>query len=172
MLIMGLFVAAFVPHSKASQKAFVSVILGLTVFVLGEMSLSAMGRTGSVNLREFLGAQDRSSHVQWQIANGLRRAGLQPGDKVAWLRPIRFSETENYWWARLARIQIVAEIPDAPEFWAAQKSTRLEAIHSLPQAGVKALIVSDVPSCVELQDLVRIGSTGYYAYLFSDQIRR
>lgn len=63
-----------------------------------------------------------------------RELGLKPGDKVA---QIGF---RRYYWARLARLRIVADIFDVKGFWAMDPQRREQLVDILRQNGVKAII--------------------------------
>lgn len=110
-----------------------------------------------------------SSHVQWEVAEGLRQIGVQPGGKVAVI-----GSGWNAYWARLARVRIVAEIPrgSVRDFWAADEEVRQAIMSSLADVGVEVVVVSPRarPRSVSASTALgamgwrRIGQTGYYAF--------
>ena len=116
--------------------------------------------------RDLMKGEDASAHPHWQVADGLNRLGVQPGDKVAVIGWGSFMSP----WARLARVQIVAEIPHAgtfqegDKFWTANHSVKSEVINTLAKTGAK-VIVAQVPSSAPTIGWQRIGNTDYYAYL-------
>jgi hypothetical protein len=169
LLLLGLFGSTCLPDSRESQLATSALVLGVTIMMAFQLLSAAISGIGSLNLAEFSDKTRKTENVQWQIADELHRTGLQPGDKVAWLRPDHFDATDNYWWARLGRFQVVAEIADNAAFWSVDDPTRSEAIHSVSQAGVKALVISGVPKWVKLPAFVKLGATGYYVYLFREE---
>lgn len=77
-------------------------------------------------------------HVQWQVAQGLHASGVPQGSKVAIIGGTVYS-----YWARLARVRIVAEIQEkfAPEFWGASDERKREVAAKLQTIGVKAVVV-------------------------------
>jgi hypothetical protein len=166
LLLLGMFGGACLPESRDAQRGTSALVTGLAIMMALELVLSAASGLRSLNLAEFSDHGNRTGNVQWQIAEHLHQAGVEPGDKVAWLRPARFDALDNYWWARLGRFQITAEIADNSAFWSVDESTRLRAIESLSQAGVTALVVSSVPADADLSEFVKLGGTSYYVHLF------
>ena len=85
------------------------------------------------------GGRLASANVQWQVADGLRQMGLQPGGKVAVV-----GSGWNAYWARLARVQIVAEIPvrAAEDFWAADEQMKQLIMGSLARVGAEIVVAS------------------------------
>ncbi len=102
-----------------------------------------------------------------EVAEGAREMGLQPGDQIA---SLNFSNLGTAMWARLDRLQIIAEVyywPGEPEgagnsFWKADQATQEKVLQSLAQTGAKAVVSSDVPTGPGAVYWSRIKSTGYY----------
>ncbi len=166
LLLMGIFAGIHLPDSPEFQKVFSAVLIVLVAAIVFPFITSAASKFGRLNLREFTDPVAYSSNDSWQVADGLHRVGIEPGDKVAWIRPRYFNEIDNYWWARLAKVQIIAEIPDGEEFWSASADERAAAVQSLAGTGVKGVVTSHVPDSVPPANFLRIGSTSYYVYLF------
>ena len=168
LLLMGLFAALVAADSEQSRKVISIVTAGLIVALMLQLSAASLKSVHAADWRDFgKGTPQASSNPAWSVASALHQAGIEPGDKVAWLRPQRFTKNDNYYWARVARVQIAAEIPDSKEFWAADDATRNSAIRSLSPIGVRALVMSEVPASARIQDLAPLGSTGYYIYCFN-----
>jgi len=68
------------------------------------------------------------------VALKARELGLAPGDRIA---QIGF---RRYYWARLARLKIIADIFDIAEFWKMEPARREELIETLRAHRVKAII--------------------------------
>jgi hypothetical protein len=92
----------------------------------------------------------------WQdlvAAKELRRMGAQPGDKVAVI-----GEGASAYWARLAKLRIVAEIMDtnmdgntdmkqgSKQFWDAPEAIKQNVYNLLAQVRAK-LVVASCPPC-------------------------
>jgi hypothetical protein len=53
--------------------------------------------------------------------------------------------TFDAYWARLARVSIVAEIPRAQEFWGADPSVQAQAIGAIALTGAKVIVAVGAP---------------------------
>ncbi len=117
-------------------------------------------------------AQDVSppSDVHWRVADGLRRMGVEPGDRVAVIGPgIRA------YWARLARVRIVAEVPAwaTRDFWTADAQVRRTILERFVEAGAKIVVneagtrpgARHVTVDFEAIGWQRIPNTDYYAFV-------
>jgi hypothetical protein len=105
----------------------------------------------------------------WQIAQDLRRLGVNSGDSVALLGHEGHPKAIDYYWAHLGQIRIVAEIPSAGvgTFWTAEPATRLRLFRLLSQTGARALITGTPPPVSQMADWQALGSTGCYAVLLT-----
>ncbi len=144
-------------------------VSALVLMIMITLTASMGGRLASHSPRELLSWYRPASHFQWQIAEELRSHGFQAGDKVAWLRPNPFTAKQNYWWARLARLRIIAEVPAGQEdrFWAADASSRTSFFQALETTDAKALIATRLPVGYPAEGWKPLGQTGYYFYPLS-----
>lgn len=159
----------FPPDVSGKKLATVGAVL-LTLFVwinLAVLNLDGLRRvTGFTPLAE--GAMQPAAEVETHVANHpaiadeLLQMGLRNGDQIAF---IGYSFTE--YWARLARLRIVAEIHwhDVDRFWSAPADTRAGAIAAFAGTGAVAVIAAPV----EMDELPpgwqAVGDTGYLLYL-------
>jgi hypothetical protein len=106
--------------------------------------------------------KDSAAHVQSQIADGLKQLGVQPGDKVAFIgRALDFAIN----WARLARVQIIAEMPkDAHNFWAGEGMLTSQVVRALAETGASIVVTDALPSQVSRLGWQQIAATSNYAY--------
>src|SRR5205085_9211709 len=74
------------------------------------------------------------------LAQQLARSGVHPGDRVAVI-----GEPYLCYWARLAKVRIDAEVPDAQEFWHSPDAAQRDALASLKATGIRAVIATDAP---------------------------
>ena len=148
------------PNSILSKRLqSVSVLIA----VIALLSLA----TEKVALRMYEWKQ-RSTNIWWMVADDLHRAGLDEGDKVASL-----GSAYNAYWARLARLQVVAEIQstDASSFWAASEQTKSEIFAACERAGAKAIVTREAPSAGTGAGWIKLGATGYYIHLLPAPIK-
>ena len=99
------------------------------------------------------------------VAETLKELGVQPGDKVGVI-----GYAYDSFWARLARVKIVAELleADAVDLWRGHESLRQGVLDSFASAGVKAVIAEYVPDDVRLKNWHRVGNSTTYIYVFGD----
>lgn len=117
-----------------------------------------------------ISGEDAVTDIEWQVAEHLRLFGVEPGDKVAIV-----GDSFTAFWARLAKVQIVSEIPSQwPEtghdniFWRASDQVRSEVLHAFAQTGSKVVVtkVIDEEHAKYAYALGwrQIGLTNYFAY--------
>jgi hypothetical protein len=165
---MGIFSGVRLPDSQDSKRligcatvAMVTVIMITTGFF---PILTALSRAG-----QLISGRNPWPHLQFQVADGLNRLGVRSGDQVASL-----GTSFDAFWARLARVKIVAEIPNrhVADFWAANNSIKSQVLKTFATAGAKVIVARNVPSFVCTSDWKRIGNSGYHAYILLDTCRK
>jgi hypothetical protein len=72
-----------------------------------------------------------------QVAQSLRQLGLRPGEKVAVVE-----DGLRHYWARLARVRVVAEIPSADQYVQAPLDRRIAALAAIEATGSRWFISS------------------------------
>lgn len=100
--------------------------------------------------------------VQIEVADALKKQGLEPGDKVA-VAGNGFSS----FWARTARVSIIAEVPDYSDgsfWWAADPSVRARVFQALARSGAKLVVADRVPVPDWSADWQSLGDTGFYMH--------
>jgi hypothetical protein len=100
-----------------------------------------------------------------EVADELHRLGVRPGDKVATI-----GYAFDSYWARLARVQIVAEMFDweARPFWSGTPSFQSEVLRAFARSGASAVVAERVPVDVDPAKWHRVGTSGYYVYVFNE----
>jgi len=151
---MGLFAALRLPDGPEFRRLATRV--GLVMILL----LAAKIADTAVKEFYFYYWARLSSHVHWQVAEGLNAMGMRPGDKVAliWGR-------EDPFWARLGRVQIVADIAsnEAPYFWAADSALQSRVLQTLARAGCRLVVTEHIPPHVSTIGWRRVAGTTYFA---------
>ncbi|MGE0406481.1 MAG: hypothetical protein AB7O65_09285 [Candidatus Korobacteraceae bacterium] len=99
----------------------------------------------------------RNPAVHQEVAARLLELGLREGDPVATV----IGGADNYW-ARLARVRIVALVPKEyiQNFWGGSQQASLETFRNL---GAKIVVTSQVPAWRDVSSWKPLGY-GYYAY--------
>jgi hypothetical protein len=104
-------------------------------------------------------------HPQWEIAQDLRRIGIEPGDLVG-----RIGGTHRIEWARLARLEVIAEIPreQAEYFWSSSLPVQSRVLEKFRDVGARVVVAQAMDPgevFVPAQGWQRIGNSEFYAYL-------
>ena len=161
LLWMGVFSGLRLPDSRESRRLTACVSIALLLVMMIPISTSTAEKAYAA-ARDLMRKQD--AHAQWQAADGLNRMGVQPGDSVAFM-----GDPFDPYWARLARVRIVAEIPEGEvdDFWAADQMVKSQVIKTFAGAGAKAIVTTNVPDSASTSGWERIGNTDYYAYILS-----
>lgn len=106
----------------------------------------------------------RSPNPHWEIAKALSGLGVRPGDRAA-----RIGTDLEYSWARLARVQIVAEVlpPDADydRFAHARRAAEWEHAREVLRTTPAKFVVSPaIPGIVDQPGWERLGNTPAFIY--------
>lgn len=104
-------------------------------------------------------------HEHAHVAEELMRIGISAGDPVA-IIGWQFDGSAAYW-ARLARVRIVAEAaPSATEnFWMKKNDVQHEIFKAFQNIGARAVITEGgVPPYADLSDWEPLGATGRYVF--------
>ena len=136
--------------------------LGMSVFLaMGITTGTALVREEIPNLTSCLRP---AAHVQWMVGQRLREMNLAPGDRVAVLGHTTIAD----YWARLAGLKVVADVPlEALEsYWTASPERRADISSSLRALGVKAIVSGTRP--LILSGWQSLGDTGYYVQVLAD----
>jgi len=172
LLFTGLFSGVRLPAWPSFQRLIqcvMIVIVAMLILTIGPSS----ARAAYVMVRDVIG--EGAPYGNWQVAEGLKRMGAQPGDKVATLNTSigppgylgNIRSSDNLRWARLARLRIVAEVysrEDKNNFWKADGAIRKRISETFAQAGAKIIVDNKVPSWAAAEGWRKIGDTDYYVY--------
>ena len=99
------------------------------------------------------------------VAQELQKLGIKPGDRVGVV-----GYAYDSFWARLARVKIVAEMieEDAVDLWRGDQALRQSVLQSFAETGADAVVAEYVPDDVQLEDWHRVGNSNYYIYQFGN----
>ena len=115
---------------------------------------------------DLVGGRELWPHENYQVAQGLKQLDIHPGDKVAFI-----GHAFNGYWARLAGIQIITEIPyeNIDSFWTADARIKNQVYDKFSNTNAKAILTTEVPSYASMSDWQRIGNTDYFFYDLRDK---
>lgn len=167
MMWTALFAAMRTRESAGARKPAACGIVAVALFTLVMVTSSLVAETVTHGRAQLTAWNDPNALPQWRVVTELRKAGIQAGAKVAWVRPnVLDSNLQNYAWAQLAHVQIVAEVPgtDADAFWAASATERSTVLTVLDQTPAVALIVTKAPAGFADPGWKSLGTSGYFIY--------
>lgn len=100
----------------------------------------------------------RKSFVQPRVAEALLSTGVKPGAVIGVI-----NGDEYFYWARLARVSVGAEIwqRSAGKFWHSSSDEQLRAMCAMKKAGATA-IVGQSPAGMRLEGWSELEHTGYF----------
>jgi hypothetical protein len=113
-----------------------------------------------------LGAAATPAAKPLAVARTLQELGVRQGDKVGVI-----GYAYDSFWARLARVGIVAEMleADADEFWRSDEALRQSVLQAFANTGVDAVVAEYVPGYAGLIDWHQVENSNYYIYVFREQ---
>ena len=151
------------PKSLGSTKKLITcvIVAAASLVMLAVIKRSTYAAYSSFT-KTSRGGRSYSS-VNLQVADALERRGMRPGD------PVGLINFDSLWlpivhWARLARVHVVAELPntDSDAFAAADDSRRHEVIDTFAKTGAKIVVAAHVPENVTLPGWEQVSQTDYY----------
>lgn len=151
MLWLALYSIIRLPDIRESLKLVhalsysIGIVIAITTLV------------GADNFRREASKGESALTTNWQVAEGLKQMGLQPGDEVAQVGTSVYS-----YWARLARVRIVSEAESADEFWSANETVRRQMVDVISQTGAKVLVAESPNNDLSVAGWRKI-SEGHYA---------
>ena len=157
LLFAGVFSSMRLPNSSESRRLIAGITIAVLVITGSQLSLQA-----SKNVVTILRGPE---HTHWQVAESLHELGILPGEKVADLKVKAY----DYYWARLARVKIVAQIMDAEKFWTQDDVLRSKALKTIERTGARVIVQKDgskIPDSAIATGWKKLGNTDSYAYLF------
>jgi hypothetical protein len=96
-----------------------------------------------------------------EVAQELHRLEIKESDKVAVI-----GYGFDSFWARLARVKIIAELPEeqAGDFWIGDETLRQEVLQTFASTGARAVVAEYVPAYAQLNGWHQVSGTNYFIY--------
>jgi hypothetical protein len=156
------------PASEESRRllSFVGAIM-LSFLLMNIIAFNFEGvrdLTGPRNVNQGVRSQ-KAGRPSWpEVAEELHRLGIRSGDKVAVI-----GYAFDSFWARLARVQIGAEMFgwQADEFWLGNPSLQSEVLRAFASTGARAIVAERVPAYVRPTGWHQVGKSNYYIYVLN-----
>jgi hypothetical protein len=155
LLWAAIFSAIRIPPAESGNTVIRCVTLAI-VLVLGVQIAWSAGHS-VLRLASFRASGDQA------VADELIHEGIAPGDKVAF---VGFALMDHYW-ARLAGVSIVAEVPQEGTFWEAGPGLKTQVLSLFAKSGAKAVVTRDVPPLFSADGWKRVPDTAYFVLSLS-----
>jgi hypothetical protein len=141
ILWMVLFRSVTIPHSEESKR-LLSAVLACAALI-SAITLSAGAGRAMLHAGRYLVNGNgkppffQSGYSNWKVVEYLHNAGVRAGERVG-----AVGWTYSAYWARMARVHIVAEIPaeGATAFWLSDLSKRAAIMQLFRSVGAKAVV--------------------------------
>ena len=132
------------------------IMLGLAAGVAAVSLFSA----ANFAKRNIYSSVFKPRHQQWEIAQALMQRGILPGDTVATI----IDHREGDYWARLAQVKIIEEIPleEISKLVSLDAESHAHLVQVLQKPGAKAIVTAPAPPAGTGFHWERLGSTEYY----------
>lgn len=169
LIWLSLFSGIRLKENGLTSRVFTSVVIAITVASMTVISATSLA-PAYATARDIIKIEDGSAPIYWQVADGLSKMGVMPGDQVGFIGQ---GFAAGSYWARLARVQIIAEITsgsnfapkqDVEKFWTGTAATKSRVIEAFSKTGAKAIVVDRMPPADSLAGWRRIGNTDHYIY--------
>jgi 4-amino-4-deoxy-L-arabinose transferase-like glycosyltransferase len=165
LIWVGLFSGLKAPPGREGSR----LVMLVTVAVVIAMASPVAVTTANNLISEFRGG---APHIQWQVAEDLRRLGVKPGDRVA-----RIPDHLGLGWARLLRVTVVADVgfDHSMDFWCAKPEVQAQIIEAFRRLGATAIVADTIPPGlvnVPGPEWQRVGDGTYYALMLTPDSAR
>lgn len=175
---VGVFVVLFwadwlanvsLPRLPVSKRLAAGLGATMVVFVLASILAFNLEGFGDLTNRRSAGqaTSQPAGPPSWpgEVAQELHRLGIRQGDSVGVI-----GYGFGAFWARLARVRIVAEMlgHEAAPFWLGDRGAQAAGIEAFVEAGARAIVAEDVPAYATLSGWLRVGDSSTYIYVQGD----
>lgn len=171
LLWLGLLSGVSIPSPREARKVAMMLLTAVLVFHAAIIAVISGRHVVEIAQDVFAPESAPPADIPWRVASGLRRMGLEPGQRVAIIGPgIRAA-----YWAWLAQLKIVGEVPAwaKRDFWSADDGVRRAILERFAAAGAQAVVnqpnfrAEGHEPVVDFSSMGwrRIGDTEYYVLL-------
>ena len=155
LLFLAVFSGVHLPLSSGIKKYIASLVIGIstTTMLTVTWNIATLAR--------------QPAAAYWQVGRALIQAGIKPGDKIAMISADPWGMGGPFV-ARLARVQIIAQVNRPDVFWTAAPLTQSQVLYALHNTGAKAVLAwGGVPLTSGKMGWHEMGAS-YYLHLAED----
>jgi hypothetical protein len=154
------------PDGPAWQRLAAWLSSAMLVFMLTSILAFNLQGLSTLTSRasDAAGDRGRAPAPTWpgEVAEELHRLGIRAGDRVGII-----GYGFDAFWARLAHVRIVAELPDtqADAFWTGDAEVQARVLQAFAESGARAVVAEYAPGNARLPGWHRAGMSSFYIYL-------
>lgn len=155
LVFAGVFSSVHLLNSRASKR----LLIGLMTIALIAMGGQLLSHT-VVTVKKGVVVKP----IDWQVAEDLKQLGVKSGDAIAAIG----DADRNAYWARLARVKIVAQVPRIKDFWRSDTMTRKQVLKAIAKTGAK-VVVQQIGTPIPTQEIgwQKLKNSDCYTYFLN-----
>ena len=155
LVFAGVFSSVHLLNSRASKR----LLIGLMTIALIAMGFQLLSHT-VVTVKKGVVVKP----IDWQVAEDLKQLGVKSGDAIAAIG----DADRNAYWARLARVKIVAQVPIINDFWQVDTKTRQQVLNAIAKTGAK-VVVQQIGTPIPTQEIgwQKLKNSDCYTYFLN-----
>lgn len=156
IFILGIYLSVQLPKNNLSEKLMKSITVFMSIMIL---ATSAILISKDISDCKF----SSSENHEIKTVKSLKEFGIKEGDNIG---IIGYSIPDLPYWARLAKVKIIAEIlsKDTDIFWSLSKDKKYQIISLFKNTGAKIIIAKGIPVCCSKNNWHKIADTNNYIY--------
>lgn len=168
ILILWLAVSAGIYIGKDARER---MLAGAVMIIIIVSSLSLVIGSSSNDITNAFSGEYPVVHPQWYVAEKLTALGLSSGETVGYIG-YNFNGLAAFW-AHLAGVRIVAEIPSGQDsfFWQGTQELQEKVITTFRSTGIRAIVAESLPK-TSPPGWQRLGVDGYGVLFLSSSTKK
>jgi hypothetical protein len=150
------------PAGEKSLRAASVLMVGFLLLNVAAFNLEGYGRLAEASAAM---SHDAPPAPPGAVAASLRQLGVGPGSTVGVI-----GYAYDSFWARLARVQIVAELVDWPgnPFWTGDATLQQSVLQAFASSGACAVVAEYVPAGARLAGWHPVDNSSFFIYLLRE----
>jgi hypothetical protein len=155
LVFAGVFSSVHLLNTRASKRLLIA-LMTIALIAIGGQLLSHTVVTVNTGLVV--------KPIYWQVAEDLQQLGVKSGDAIALIG----DADQNAYWARLARVKIVDQVPLTKDFWQVNTMTRKQVLNAIAKTGAK-VVVQQIGAPIPTQEIgwQKLKNSDCYTYFLN-----
>lgn len=165
LLWADLFANIALPDSSSNRRIVRIASLLITILLLANIVAFNLEGYGRLSEAGNEASEEAPPAQPVEVAETLWQLGVDPGSPVGVI-----GYAYDAFWARLARVRIVAELVDWPgnPFWYGGPGVQHAAVEAFTDSGACAVVAEHAPDGASLPGWIQVKASSYYVYLLPE----